>query len=72
MRFSLAFERYLRVSNEQVRVNLNMPIKSEVKAEAADVQKSVDEDRKLLIQAVIVRIMKSRKVSLIWSAIESC
>ena len=47
----------------QVRVNLNMPIKSEVKAEAADVQKSVDEDRKLLIQAVIVRIMKSRKVS---------
>ena len=40
-----------------------MPIKSEVKAEAADVQKSVDEDRKLLIQAVIVRIMKSRKVS---------
>lgn len=48
-----------------------MPIKSEVKAEAADVQKSVDEDRKLLIQAVIVRIMKSRKVGPIWSAIDS-
>lgn len=40
-----------------------MPVKAETKAEAADVMKTVDEDRRLLIQAIIVRIMKSRKVS---------
>lgn len=46
----------------QIRVQLNMPVKSESKAEAADVMKTVDEDRRLVIQATIVRIMKSRKV----------
>jgi cullin 1 len=42
-------------------VNLNLPIKAEVKAEAVDVLKAVDEDRKYVIQATIVRIMKARK-----------
>ena len=32
-----------------------MPIKAEVKAESADVLKAVDEDRKYVIQATIVR-----------------
>lgn len=32
-----------------------MPIKAEVKAETSDVMKSVDEDRKYVIQATIVR-----------------
>lgn len=41
--------------SKKIRVNLNMPIKSEQKAESADVLKTVDEDRRLLIQAVIVR-----------------
>ena len=45
----------------QIRVNLNQPIKAEVKAEAVDVLKAVDEDRKYVIQATIVRIMKARK-----------
>lgn len=36
---------------------LNAPIKSESKAESADVMKHVDEDRKMLIQAVIVRFV---------------
>ncbi|KAB5588680.1 Cullin 1 [Ceratobasidium theobromae] len=46
----------------QIRVNLNQPIKAEVKQESSDVLKTVDEDRKYVIQATIVRIMKARKV----------
>jgi cullin 1 len=42
-------------------VNLNLPIKAEVKVESSDVLKAVDEDRKYVIQVTIVRIMKARK-----------
>lgn len=42
----------------QIRVNLNLPIKAEVKAESADVLKTVDEDRKYVIQATIVRYVR--------------
>jgi len=42
-------------------VNLNLPIKAEVKAESTNVLKTVDEGRKYAIQATIVRIMKARK-----------
>jgi cullin 1 len=42
-------------------VNLNQPIKAEVKAESSEVLKTVDDDRKYVIQATIVRIMKARK-----------
>lgn len=41
--------------SKKIRVNLNLPIKAEVKAESKDVLKSVDEDRKYVIQATIVR-----------------
>ncbi|KAF8582805.1 Cullin-domain-containing protein [Ramaria rubella] len=47
--------------SKKIRVNLNQPIKAEVKAESTDVLKTVDEDRKYVIQATIVRIMKARK-----------
>ncbi|KAG6831984.1 hypothetical protein H0H87_003128 [Tephrocybe sp. NHM501043] len=47
--------------SKKIRVNLNLPIKADVKAESADVLKAVDEDRKYVIQATIVRIMKARK-----------
>ena len=40
-------------------MNLNLPIKAEVKAESADVLKAVDEDRKYVIQATIVRYVAS-------------
>ncbi|KAJ6470184.1 cullin-1 [Mycena vulgaris] len=47
--------------SKKIRVNLNLPIKADVKAESSDVLKAVDEDRKYVIQATIVRIMKARK-----------
>lgn len=47
--------------SKKIRVNLNQPIKAEVKQESSDVLKTVDEDRKYVIQATIVRIMKARK-----------
>ncbi|VDB91866.1 unnamed protein product [Peniophora sp. CBMAI 1063] len=47
--------------SKKIRINLNQPIKAEAKAEASDVLKTVDEDRKYVIQATIVRIMKARK-----------
>ncbi|WAQ81988.1 hypothetical protein PtA15_2A301 [Puccinia triticina] len=51
----------LEFKSKKIRVSLNAPIKAEQKAESADVMKTVDKDQKMLIQALIVRIMKSRK-----------
>jgi len=53
----------LDYKSKKIRIALNMPIKAESKAEAADVMKNVDDDRRQVIQAMIVRIMKSRKTS---------
>jgi cullin 1 len=49
--------------SKKIRVNLNQPIKAEVKAETSDVMKSVDEDRKYVIQATIVRFVRHCYVS---------
>jgi len=57
--FSLSqiFFFFVGFKSKKIRVNLNIPIKAEVKAESTDVLKAIDEDRKYVIQATIVRFV---------------
>ncbi|KAF8130037.1 Cullin family-domain-containing protein [Mycena galopus ATCC 62051] len=58
--FSSGLSTELAFKLEKLRVNLNRPLKAEKKEEVA-VLKAVDEDRKYVVQATIVRILKARK-----------
>ncbi|KAJ5901966.1 Cullin-1 [Penicillium taxi] len=58
---STIFSLNYNFKNKKIKINLNVQIKTETKQEIEQTHKTVDEDRRLLLQSVIVRIMKSRK-----------
>ncbi|CCG83357.1 Cullin [Taphrina deformans PYCC 5710] len=59
---SSIYELNTNFKGKKLKMNLNLPIKSDQKADSDDTHKTVEEDRKLLTQSAIVRIMKARKV----------
>jgi cullin 1 len=48
-------------SSKKLRINLNVPLKSVEQKDIEGVHRTIDEDRKMVIQAAIVRIMKARQ-----------
>ncbi|ODQ78445.1 hypothetical protein BABINDRAFT_162668 [Babjeviella inositovora NRRL Y-12698] len=58
-----AFTVVKEYKSKKLKVNFATTLKTEAKQESDDAQKEIDEDRKIFLQACIVRIMKARKTS---------
>lgn len=46
---------------KRTRININVPVKKEEKADAENTHVEIDKDRSLVVQAAIVRVMKTKK-----------
>jgi len=51
----------LKFQSNKARININVPVPQQRQAESAQTHQSIVEDRKFLVQAAIVRIMKMRQ-----------
>ena len=51
-----------KFQNKKVKVKIDLPIKRDTKTEHDDIKKLLDENRAYIIDATVVRIMKTRKV----------
>ncbi|CAF2795622.1 unnamed protein product [Rotaria sp. Silwood2] len=47
--------------SNKIKINLNVPLKSVEQKDIEELHRTIDEDRKMVIQAAIVRIMKARQ-----------
>ena len=47
--------------SKKIKINLNVPLKSVEQKDIEGVHRTIDEDRKMVIQAAIVRTMKARQ-----------
>ncbi|OAF67365.1 hypothetical protein A3Q56_04901 [Intoshia linei] len=56
------FKIYNDYNNKKLRINLNVPIKNELKTDNNNINRHIDEDRKTLLQAIIVKFVKTNKV----------
>ena len=57
-----SYENYIIFfSSKNIRINLNVPLRTVEQKDNENVQRTIEDDRKLLIQAAIVRTMKTRQ-----------
>lgn len=65
--FLVTFWGYVDFKSKKIKINLNAPIKSEQKAEAAELFIDVENGRNLKIQAAITRFVQFSREFLFWN-----